>query len=118
MIICDRNENCLLLLEFFNTFIEILRSYLKEVEEESVKDNFVIIYELLDEIIDNGYIQETDIDVLKDYIKTDYHELIKHKKEAFINGPQVGQNITWRKEGIYHKENELFLDVFEYISFT
>ena len=56
LIICDRNENCLLLLEFINTFINILKSYLKEVEEESVKDNFVIIYELLDEIIDNGYI--------------------------------------------------------------
>lgn len=56
LIIADRNENCLLLIEFFKKFIEILKSYLNEVEEESVKDNFVIIYELLDEVIDNGYI--------------------------------------------------------------
>lgn len=33
-----------------------MKGYFKEVEEESIKDNFVIIYELLDEVIDNGYI--------------------------------------------------------------
>jgi AP-1 complex subunit mu len=32
-----------------------LTSYLKSLEEESVRDNFVIIYELLDEMMDNGY---------------------------------------------------------------
>ena len=31
----------------------------KEVEEESVRDNFVIIYELLDELMDFGYPQST-----------------------------------------------------------
>jgi len=29
--------------------------YFKELEEESVRDNFVAIYELLDEMMDNGY---------------------------------------------------------------
>lgn len=29
--------------------------YFKELEEESVRDNFVVIYELLDEMMDNGY---------------------------------------------------------------
>lgn len=46
----------MILCEFINDFIKILKGYLKTVEEESVKDNFIIIYELLDEIVDNGII--------------------------------------------------------------
>jgi len=33
----------------------VLIEYFKELEEESVRDNFVVIYELLDEMMDNGY---------------------------------------------------------------
>ena len=29
-------------------------NYFKELEEESIRDNFVVIYELLDEMMDNG----------------------------------------------------------------
>ena len=46
----------MLLLEFLNSFLQLLKAYFKEVEEESIKDNFVIIYELLDEVVDNGYV--------------------------------------------------------------
>ncbi len=38
-----------------DNFIENLKQYFKELEEESVRDNFVMIYELLDEMMDNGY---------------------------------------------------------------
>ena len=31
--------------------------YFKELEEESIRDNFVVIYELLDELMDFGYPQ-------------------------------------------------------------
>jgi AP-1 complex subunit mu len=109
----------LTLIEFLKNFIDLLTGYFKEVEEESIKDNFVIIYELLDEIIDNGYIQCVDINFLKEYIKTDYHELVKKNRDStFIQGPQVGKKITWRKEGIVHKENEFYMDIFENVYFT
>jgi len=36
----------------------------KELEDESLRDNFVITYELLDEMMDNGYPQITEIKVL------------------------------------------------------
>ena len=109
-----------MIIEFLKGFIEVLKSYFKEVEEESIKDNFVIIYELLDECIDNGYIQCLDINLLKEYIKTSYHELIKpsKNKNSMTDGPQVGKTISWRKEGIKHKENECFLDVIERLNFT
>lgn len=36
---------------------QVLTDYFKELEEESIRDNFVIIYELLDEMMDFGYPQ-------------------------------------------------------------
>ena len=40
---------------------KVLKDYFKELEEESIKDNFVITYELLDEMMDNGYPQTTEV---------------------------------------------------------
>ncbi len=37
-------------------------------QEESIRDNFVIIYELLDEVMDFGYPQHTEAKVLKEYV--------------------------------------------------
>ena len=32
-----------------------MTNYFKELEEESIRDNFVVIYELFDEMMDNGF---------------------------------------------------------------
>jgi len=37
--------------------MQVFTEYFKELEEESIRDNFVIIYELLDELMDFGYPQ-------------------------------------------------------------
>ena len=41
--------------------------YFKELEEESIRDNFVVIYELLDEMMDFGYPQTTETKILQEY---------------------------------------------------
>jgi AP-1 complex subunit mu len=45
---------------------QVFREYFKELEEESIRDNFVLIYELLDEIMDFGYPQTTESKILKE----------------------------------------------------
>ncbi|KAG8420099.1 clathrin associated protein complex medium subunit [Metarhizium acridum] len=45
--------------------------YFGKFDEEAVKNNFVLVYELLDEIIDFGYPQNTETDTLKMYITTE-----------------------------------------------
>jgi len=45
-----------------------LTTYFKSLEEESIRDNFVITYELLDEMCDWGYPQNTETALLKQYI--------------------------------------------------
>ena len=38
----------------------MLKKFLKTINQDTIKDNIVIIYEVIDEIIDFGYIQMTD----------------------------------------------------------
>lgn len=55
--------------------VEVFVEYFKDVEEESVRDNFVLIYELLDEMLDFGYPQTTESKILQEYITQEGHRL-------------------------------------------
>ena len=46
--------------------VQVFQEYFKELEEESIRDNFVLIYELLDELMDFGYPQTTESKILKE----------------------------------------------------
>lgn len=48
--------------------VSVFIEYFKDVEEESIRDNFVIIYELLDEMMDFGYPQTTEGRILREFI--------------------------------------------------
>lgn len=43
-----QNVNAALVFEFLNKMVSVLESYFGNISEESVKNNFVLIYELLD----------------------------------------------------------------------
>ena len=45
-----------------------MQSYFTKISEENIKNNFVLIYELLDEILDFGYPQNTEVGALKTFI--------------------------------------------------
>ncbi len=50
-----QNVNAALVFEFLNKMVSVLESYFGIISEESVKNNFVLIYELLDgELILDG----------------------------------------------------------------
>jgi AP-1 complex subunit mu len=82
------------------------------LEEESIRDNFVIIYELLDEMMDFGYPQTTETKILKEYITQESFKLVKQVKPPMA----VTNAVSWRSEGIKHRKNEVFLDVIESIN--
>ena len=78
------NANAALVFEFLHRLVDgIGRAYFGKMDEEGVKNNFVLIYELLDEILDFGYPQNSDIDTLKMYITT---ESIKSER-AVVRSP-------------------------------
>ena len=61
-----RNTNAAEILLFLHKIVEVFTEYFKVLEEESIRDNFVIIYELLDEMMDFGYPQTTETKILQE----------------------------------------------------
>ncbi|XGW34228.1 hypothetical protein V3C99_018225 [Haemonchus contortus] len=45
-----QNMNATMVFEFVNKFADAMQSYFGKLNEENVKNNFVLIYELLDEL--------------------------------------------------------------------
>ena len=62
-----KNSNIVMLFTFLHRICQVMKEYLK-VEEESIRDNSVMCYELMDEMIDFGYPQTTDAKILQEYI--------------------------------------------------
>jgi hypothetical protein len=63
-----RNSNAAEILLFLHKVVEVFTEYFKELEEESIRDNFVVIYELLDEMMDFGYPQTTETKILQECV--------------------------------------------------
>nr|XP_026694569.1 AP-2 complex subunit mu isoform X2 [Ciona intestinalis] len=122
--VTKQNVNAVMVFEFLMKMIEVMQSYFGKINEENIKNNFVLIYELLDEVLDFGYPQKTDTGILKTFIT---QQGIKTQIETILNGPktkeettqitsQVTGQIGWRREGIKYRRNELFLDVLESVN--
>jgi len=105
------NANAVALLTFLHRLIDIFKHYFKELEEESIRDNFVIIYELLDEVMDNGYPQFTEAKILSEFITVGAHQLDTPKAPMAVTNA-----VSWRSEGIKYAKNEVFLDVVESVN--
>uniref|UniRef100_A0AAY4EZM3 AP complex mu/sigma subunit domain-containing protein n=1 Tax=Denticeps clupeoides TaxID=299321 RepID=A0AAY4EZM3_9TELE len=64
--ITKKNSNAALVYSFLFKIVEVFKEYFKELEEESVRDNFVTVYELLDEVMDFGFPQTTESKILQE----------------------------------------------------
>lgn len=106
------NVNAAAVLVFLHKLVEIFKHYFTELEEESLRDNFVIAYELLDEVMDFGYPQFTEAKILSEYIKTDAYKMAVQARPPMA----VTNAVSWRTEGLHYKKNEVFLDVVESVN--
>eukprot|EP00951_Prasinocladus_malaysianus_P017088 scaffold134460_cov46-Prasinocladus_malaysianus.AAC.1 len=119
MAVTKGNVNVTATIGFLHRLVEVFTQYFQELEEESLRDNFVIAYELLDEMMDFGYPQFTESKILQEYIKTDAYKI-----EVETRPPMAVTNaVSWRTEGLKYKKNEVldietlvFLDVVESVN--
>lgn len=108
----QRNSNVALIIQFLYSVIAVMEKYFGSLEQESIRDNFVIVYELLDEMMDFGYPQITESAILQQYIMNESHKLVHE-----VRPPDSVTNIVgWRLPNIQHRRNECFLDVIEKLS--
>jgi len=127
----SKNGNASLLFQFLHDLIDIFRSYFDgKFDEESFRQNFCLIYELLDEVMDNGFPQITSTDILQEYIKTTNKDIslrarlqsLKQQSSMTKSGEKSVNEITaaitgkmdWRPPANYqYAKNEVYLDVIE-----
>jgi AP-2 complex subunit mu-1 len=121
------NANVVMAFSFIDALVELLKQYFGKVTEHSLKQNFVVVYELLDEILDFGFPQITSAAVLQSFITqkavrqslggkngetSSYHAAAKAKEVSM----QVTGAVQWRSPGLVYKKNEVYLDIVESIS--
>lgn len=107
-----RNSNAFEIVQFLHKVVQVLTEYFKELEEESIRDNFVVIYELLDEMMDFGHPQTTETKILQEYITQESHKLEVQARPPIA----VTNAVSWRSEGIRYRKNEVFLDIVESVN--
>ena len=109
--------------QFMHSLINLFKSYFNKFNEKTLKSNFVIIYELLDEVCDNGYPQITSPEVLKAFITQraaraadDPKDTYENQRKAKEVSMQVTGAVQWRGQNLVYKKNEVYLDIVESVS--
>ncbi|KAG5504987.1 hypothetical protein JKF63_04434 [Porcisia hertigi] len=108
---------------FLHQCVSVFKAYIKTVTQETVRDNFVIIYELLDEICDFGFPQFTEEQALREYIlQSTLLTKIMGSKSTFTQSELpaavtgAATSTPWRLPRNYkYSNNQVFLDVIEQV---
>ncbi|XP_059652252.1 AP-3 complex subunit mu [Cornus florida] len=107
-------------IEFLCRVADVLSDYLGGLNEDVIKDNFVIVYELLDEMIDNGFPLTTEPNILREMIAPPN---IVNKVLSVVTGNSSNMSnilpgatascVPWRTTDLKHANNEVYVDLVE-----
>ncbi|KAG5030611.1 hypothetical protein JHK82_014217 [Glycine max] len=118
-----------LVLELLQRIARVIKDYLGVLNEDSFRKNFVLVYELLDEVIDFGYVQTTSTEVLKSYVFNEPIVIDAARMpplgpaSIFMQGTKrmpgtaITKSVVTNEPG-GRKRDEIFVDVIEKISVT
>ena len=117
-----------MIIELLNRVIKVFRDYCGVLDEEAIRKNFILIYELLDEAIDFGYPQGTSTETLKAFV---YNEPLladaqrvrvrsistKITPSSSVHKPISGSNVAATGMGALRRDkNEIFVDILEHVT--
>ena len=111
----------LFVIEFLHRVFDIYKSYFGDVTARSITDNFSTAYQLLEEMLDNGYPMITEPNALNTLIAP---PSLSTKMASMLTGKSsvsetIGEGamsiIPWRRTGVVHVQNEIFFDIIEEI---
>ncbi|UMM38823.1 hypothetical protein L5515_016140 [Caenorhabditis briggsae] len=111
----------LMVIEFLHRVIQTFSQYFDEFSDSTIKENCVMVFELLDEMLDNGFPLVTEMNILQDLIKPpNFLRNIANQVTGRTNLSETlptGQlsNIPWRRQGVKYTNNEAYFDVIEEI---
>ncbi|XP_045502399.1 AP-3 complex subunit mu-1 [Colias croceus] len=109
----------LFVIEFLHRVVDTFQDYFSDCTETIIKENYVVVYELLDEMLDNGFPLATESNILKELIKPpNILRTIANTVTGKSNVSSIlpsGQlsNVPWRRSGVKYANNEAYFDVVE-----
>ena len=98
--------------------LRVLKSYLgNKFHDDDVQSNFTLIYELLDEMMDNGFPQVCALENLKQFISGgELLATVATKQSGTQLTSQITGTIDWRTEGLKYRKNEVHIEVVETVT--
>lgn len=110
------------ILELLNRLVKVFKDYCGVLTEESIRKNFILVYELLDEMMDFGYPQITSTEMLKNCVHNEANIIQSTGLSATsllmdIQGrtkASTAANIPITMSGMRGKQkNEIYVDIIE-----
>ncbi|KAF8485290.1 clathrin adaptor mu subunit [Russula ochroleuca] len=107
---------------FIRTFLDILIEYFGELTAPTLKDNFDIVHQLLEETLDaGGHPLTTSPNALRDIVLPPslITKILSVTGVSGLSGPSASSMsafsspIPWRKAGIRYNNNEVYFDIVE-----
>ncbi|EGC36950.1 hypothetical protein DICPUDRAFT_54317 [Dictyostelium purpureum] len=108
--------------ELLNRASKIIQDYTASLTEEAIRLNFILIYELLDELMDYGVPQSTSTETLKAFVFTPPKPIKSKESESIIDNflssvkPIHSNSIENNNSNNNNTENEIYIDLCERIT--
>jgi AP-4 complex subunit mu-1 len=105
-------------LEVLDRVMKVIKDHIGQLNEETIRKNFVLIYEIIDEMIDFGYPQLADTEQVKQFVFTEPIvdlQNINTIKEMFSRTTKSNIN-TQRSIADSSTKNEIYVDIIEKVT--
>ena len=112
----------LLVIEFLHSVASVFENYFgKPISPDLIKENFTTVYQLLEEMNDNGYPLTTEPNSLEAMIKKP--TVLGKIQQAVTGASNVSSslpdgtvsNMPWRRSSVRYAQNEIYVDLVEEI---
>lgn len=108
----------LFVISVLHRIIDTFADYFGQCSEKKIQQETVIVYQVLEEMLDNGFPLTTELNMLKEMVRPPtWMEVLdplsggKRVKETLASG--LLTNMAWRRQGVRYANNEIFVDVIE-----
>jgi len=103
-----RNASPSLILELLSRVARVVKDYCGALTEDALRKNAILVYELLDEMLDHGYAQSTNTDSLK--------HRVHNEPASLAVAPRPSQNIDRKNANVSNVANPIAATVFAGVS--
>lgn len=114
------------IIELLNRIAKVFKDYCGVLNEDSIRKNFILLYELLDEMLDFGYPQTTSTEVLRECVHNEAQSVaplpkIGSMRMTGLTPKTMPSNASNKPVSVIsiknpRQKNEIFVDIIERIT--